>query len=136
MRKAVSAAFVGGWATAEPGAPLVLENESLPLTDTFALLTINLTTSSQTTMGRAGMRRVRRDGWFTVKLWTPADHGAHGAAALADLCRDLLEMIDIASPAPNDEPLTTGAGYTQPVGIGGDSYMCLVRVPFWYVETK
>jgi hypothetical protein len=38
--------------------------------------------------------------------------------------------------ASGDESLTTEAGTPLPIGTDGRWYMVLVRIPFWYVETK
>jgi len=95
-----------------------------------------LTTSGQMTQGAPGNRRVRRDGWIQVKLWAPADTGASSAAGMADSIRRMLEMVELASPVSGDEPVTTAAGATQPVGVDGRWYVTLVRIPFYYVETK
>ncbi len=86
--------------------------------------------------GRIGTRRVRRDGWITVKLWVPADTGTHGPAGLDDDVRRILEMVRLPSPIGGDEALTTFAANMLPVGVDGRWYMSLVRVPFWYAETK
>lgn len=136
MRELVSATFATGWASAQPSVPLDLENEALPSSDTFAALTITLTTSAQMTQGARKTRRVRRNGYVQVKLWTPADTGAAGGAGLADTVRTVLEMVELPSPLAGDEPVTTQAGNTSPIGIDGRWYMTLVRIPFWYAETK
>jgi hypothetical protein len=133
MREAVSAVFVAGWTA----TPFTLDNEAIDMgSSSFASLTITPTTSSQMTMGARGTRRTRRDGWITVKLWVTADTGATGMAALKGAVRNLLEMISIPSPLASDEQITTLAGSDTPVGVDGRWYMELVRLPFWYSETK
>jgi len=140
MRELVSSTFATGWRTAQPGVDFALENEGRRLppvgSDSFALATIILTTSGQMTQGALGNRRVRRDGWIQVKLWTPADTGAAGAAGMADSVRGLLEMVEMPSPNAGDEPVVTAAGSTQPVGTDGRWYLTLVRIPMYFVETK
>lgn len=139
MRELVSATFVAGWREAQPDVDFALENElgRLPPTGLarFALLTIIMTTAGATTQGARGTRRVQRNGVIQVKLWSPPDTGAAGAAALADSVREILEMIDMPLAA-GTEPVTTQAAATMPIGEDGAWYMTLVRVPFWYVETK
>lgn len=133
MREAVSAVFVAGWTA----TPFALDNEAVPMSATsFATLTITPTTSSQMTQGAPRSRRVRRNGWITVKLWVPADTGAAGMSVLKDAARELLEAIAIPSPLASDEQITTMAGSDTPVGVDGRWYMGLVRMPFWYSETK
>ena len=136
MRELVSTTFANGWLAAEPLVPLALENETLPSSDSFALLTIQLTTSLQMTQGAPSTRRVQRNGWISVKLWGPANAGAMGVALLADRARTLLEMVDMPSPVTGDEPVTTLAGVTRPAGTDSRWYMCVVQVPFWYSQTK
>jgi hypothetical protein len=140
MRELVSSTFATGWRTAQPGVDFALENEGRKLppsvAGSFALQTTMLTTSGQMTQGAPGSRRVRRDGWIQVKLWAPADTGASGAAGMADAVRVMLEMVELASPVAGDEPVTTGAGSTQPVGVDGKWYLTLVRIPLYFVETK
>jgi hypothetical protein len=114
--------------------------------DAYAFLTVTPTTSQQMTQGRKDTRRVRRNGWITVKLCTPPNIGTGRPlvpddrgprdAELADTAVAILEMVDMPSPAPGDEPVTTLAANRQPIGTDGRWYMSLVRVPFWYVETK
>lgn len=136
MREVVSSAMVTAWATAAPGIPLALENEARPSVDSFALLTITPTTSAQMTLGRAGIRRTRRDGWIVVKLWGPANAGSAGLAALADKVRVILEMVALPSPVAGEEPIVTFAGHTQPIGEDGRWSMSMVRVPCYWTETK
>lgn len=134
MRELVSSTFAAAWATAAPGVPLVLENEGIPSGDIQALLTIELTTSQQMTHGTRGARRTQRNGWIQVKLWSPANAGVAGAAALGDAVREILEMVSLPSPIAGDEPVTTQAANSGPSGTDGRWYMTLVRIPFWFVE--
>lgn len=136
MREVVSAAFKTAWEAAQPSVPLVLENEALPSSDTFVLMTIAMTSAAQTTHGRVGTRRVRRDGWIQVKLWSPANAGAAGMAGLCDTVRGILEMVSLPSPVAGDDPVTTLAANMGPSGADGRWYMQLVRVPFWFRELK
>lgn len=136
MRELVSATMVTAWTAQVPGIPLVLENEARPSADSFALLTITPTTSAQMTLGRAGIRRTRRDGWIVVKLWGPANAGSAGLAALADTVRGILEMVALPSPVVGEEPVVTFAAHTQPIGEDGRWYMSMVRVPCWWTQTK
>jgi hypothetical protein len=138
MREVISAAFVTGWTAAQPSVQFALENElgKLPPVgqENFALLTVAMTSSGQRTKGARGNRRVERQGWAQVKLWTPCDTGAGGAAALAGSVRAILEMVSISGPG--SEPVVTQAAVTQPGGTDGRWYMSLVRIPLSYTETK
>lgn len=137
MRELVSSTFVAAWATAAPGVPLALENEALPSANTFALLTITPTNSQQMTHGRVGQRKVRRNGWIQVKLWGPANVGAHGLTALSDAALGILEMVAFPPPIPGDDPVTTMAASGGGGGLSTDGrwFMYVNRVPFWYRET-
>lgn len=135
MREAVTAAFITGWGAT---SPLAIDNEpeDMPSSGNFAALTITTTTSQQRTQGAPGTRRVKRNAWATVKLWVPAGERTAGMAVLVQLVRSLLEMVDIASPIAGEEAITTLAASGLPVGTDGRWYIELVRVPFWYAETK
>lgn len=134
MRELVSSTFVAAWAAARPNIPLVLENEGHPSADSFAMLTITPTTSSQMTLGAAGTRRTARRGWIAVKLWGPAHAGSAGLTKLADTVRGIIEMVSI--PGAGDDPVNTEASDDQPIGTDGRWYMRLVRVPMTWTETK
>ncbi|HEU4727686.1 MAG TPA: hypothetical protein VFT22_07350 [Kofleriaceae bacterium] len=134
MRELVSSTFLTAWTAQAPTVPLVLENEVLPSSDRFALLTIVPTTSEQTTQGRVGTRRVRRNGWIQVKLWTPANGGSRELAQLGGIAGAILELSSFPSPVAGDEPVTTLAAQSGAGGTDGRWYMGLVRVPFWYAE--
>jgi hypothetical protein len=141
MRELVSDAFVTGWTAARPDVTFALENEgaSLPPDNAafFAYLTIVPTTSSQMTQGRSGTRRVRRDGWIQVKLWGPPGTGSSGLSGLVGTARDVLEMVSIPPSAPgSDEPVTTYGASTLEIDDDGRWFTMLVRIPFWYAETK
>lgn len=138
MRELVMSVFATAWAVQAPGVPLALENEALPTSNTFALLTIQPTTSAQITMNRPGARRVKRSGWLQVKLWGPVNAGSAGLSALGDVAQGILELQSFPSPVPEDDPVTT---YAAQAGAGGAStdgrfYMALVRVPFYWLETR
>ena len=140
MRELVSATFKAAWETAQPGVPLILENEAAPSGDEQVLLTIQPTMSQQATQGRAGTRKTRRNGWIQVKLWSPANAGTATATARGDAVRRILEMVSLPSPIPGDDPVTTMAESAGPRGhSSGDGsrwYMSLIRIPYWYFETK
>ena len=131
----ISATFAAAWPVAAPDVLLVLENEAVPSADRFVMLVVTMTTSRQTTQGPKRTRRVQRNGWIQGKTWSPANEGRAGAAALADAVRRVFEQVDLPSPVPGDEPVTTFAGVTQTIGTDGRWYLQLVRIPFWYVET-
>lgn len=144
--EAIEAAAAAAWATAAAGVPLALVNEPLPTSDTFAALTVQLTTGAQTTSGPRGTRRTRRDGWIQIKLWSPAGAGMTRSAAevtagvlpklseLADLVRGIVEETTFGASTP--DPVTTLAASSTPVVTDGRWAMTVVRVPFWYAETK
>lgn len=139
MRELVFGTFAAQWPTLSGGVPFALENESLPTTaDTFAQVTIVPTTSLQMTMGHLGIRRVRRNCWIQVKLWGPIDRGSAGLAALGDVVQTIFEMVELPSPVPGDDPVTTLAANAGASGASTDGrwYMGLVRVPMWYSETR
>lgn len=141
MRELVSATFATGWASARPDVSFALENEGASLPSDgdafFAYLTIVPTTSSQMTMGRGGTRRVRRDGWVQVKLWGPPGTGSKGLSGLVGTVCDVLEMVSIPPAVPgSDEPVTTYAASTLEIDDDGRWFTMLVRIPFWYAETK
>lgn len=138
MRELVSSTFVAAWTAAQPDIPLVLDNEAMPTAETFVSLTITPTTSQQITHGRAGRRKVRRNGWIQVKLWGPVDQGAAGLTVLSDVAQGILEMVSLPSPVPGDDPVTTLAANAGPGGADTDGrwWMQVLRVPMWYVETK
>lgn len=138
MRELISSTFAAAWSTAQPAVPLALENEAMPTSDTFAMLTIQPTTSELMTHGRAGTRKVRRNGWIQVKLWGPVDQGSAGLASLGDTAQGILELTSFPSPVAGDDPVTTYASQAGPSGASTDGrwYMALIRVPFWFRETK
>jgi hypothetical protein len=138
MRELVSATFATAWAAAEPEVPIWLENEAQPTAPAFVALTITPTTSRQMTQGRVGTRRVMRNLWLQVRLWSALDEGSARLAALGDVAQGILEMVSLSSPSASDEPLTTLAAQA---GAGGQSkigkwYVALLRIPGWYAETK
>lgn len=137
-RELLSATFATAWADAQPDVPLAVDNEVIALPDSgnFAALSIMLTTSSQMTHGGPGTRRVRRYGWAQVKLWVPAGTRTAGAGGLADSVRDILEARSFASPIAGDEALITLGASSTPPSEDGRWYTMVVRVPFWYAETK
>lgn len=144
----IEAAFNAGWPTAAPGVAYSLNNEAAATGDAFALLTTLVTSSAQRTHGRIGNRKVKRDGWIQVKLWSPAGIGMRRTpseisagvpmrgAELADAVRALLEMIALPSPIAGDDPVTTMAAMAGPVGEDGRWFLQLIRVPFWFTELK
>jgi hypothetical protein len=144
-RELISATFVTGWTAAHPTIPFALENEVRPDADAFAQLTIQLTVAGQMTQGAAGTRRERHNGWINVKLWTLANIGTASPATadgrgpratdLTETVRSVFRMRELASPVAGDEPITTGSPVPQPIGTDARWYMCLVRTPFWYVQT-
>lgn len=134
MRELVEATFTAGWTAAQPTIPLVLENEALPSADRFVMLTIVSTTSQQATMGRTGNRRVKRNGYALVKLWSPADQGVAGATALADAAQNILEMQALPSPLPEDDPVVFLASANGGNTTDGRYFMMLQRFPFWYSD--
>lgn len=138
MRELVASTFTAAWTAAQPDVPLALDNEALPTADTFISLTITPTTGAQVTHGRTGTRRFRRNGWLQVKLWGPANQGAAGLTALADAAQGILEAVSLPSPVAGDDPVTTLAANAGPGGASTDGrwWMQVVRVPFWYRETK
>lgn len=138
MRELVMSTFAAAWAVQAPGVPLALENEALPTSGTFAMLTINPTVSAQMTMGRAPFRRVKRQAWIQVKLWGPTDIGSASLAALGDVVHGILEMTSLPSPLPEDDPVTILAAQAGPSGASTDGrfYQALVRLPMWYSETR
>lgn len=140
MRELVTTTFHDAWRAARPDVDLALENEGrdlLPVGEgSSVLLTIDLTSSQQTTQGARGNRRVRRNGWIQVKFWVPANVGSKPAAELADVARGILEMVSMPSPVPGNEPLVTQGAAPSRGGEDGRWYMTLLRIPFWYVETK
>lgn len=137
MRELISSTFAAAWATAQPTVPLILENEAIPTGDTQALLTIVPTTSRQVTQGRTGARRVQRQGWIQVKLWTLANAGTATMAGLADAVGDVIEMIEIPDPT-GGEPIVTQAAAPGPSGNSSDGrwFMGTVRVPFRWGDQK
>lgn len=136
MRELVCSTFAAAWPTASGGVPFALENEALPSADTFVQLTITPTTGAQATHGKRGNRKVTRRGWIQVKMWGPANVGSAGLAALGDVAQGILEMVSLPSPIAGDDPVTTLAANNGPAGEDGRWYMGLLRVPFWYRETK
>lgn len=138
MRELVSAAFAAAWTAAQPSVPVALENEALPTSDTFVLLTITPTTSPQMTHGRVGNRKIRRNGWIQVKLWGPANTGSAGLTALADVAQGILELTQFPSPIAGDDPVTTlgSSGGGGGASTDGKFYMQVVRVPYWFVEAR
>lgn len=137
-RELISATFATAWVNAQPDVPLAVDNEVIALPDAgnFAALSIMLTTSSQMTQGGPGTRRVRRNGWAQAKLWVPAGTRTAGAGGLADTVRDILESKSFDSPITGDEALTTLGSNSTPPSEDGRWYTMVVRVPFWYAETK
>lgn len=137
----IESTFRAGWTAIEPLVPLILENESFPSSDEFAMLTTAMLGATQRTTGRAGTRKVMREGWIMVKLWSAVDTGMTRPAQLADEVRGILEMQSLPSPIAGDDPVTTKAevwsrrgGASE--GTDGRWYMQLVRVPFYYFEMK
>ena len=137
-RELISATFATAWSAAQPSVPLAIDNETISLPDTgnFAALSIALTTSSQMTQGGPGTRRFRRDGWALVKLWAPAGTRTAGASDMADTVRAVLEGKSFVSPIAGDEALTTLGSNATPPSNDERWYITVVRVPFWYAETK
>ena len=141
MRELVSATFVAGWGAAQPLVPFALEDEALPSTDEFAVLTIVPTTGMQMTQGRAGTRRVMRRLWIQIKLWSPAGNGAARITELGDAAQNIFELQSLPSPIPGDDPLTIQAATGIKRAGSADATdgrwtMLLVRLPAWYSETK
>lgn len=131
--------FAAAWATQAPDVPLVLENEAFPEGfDKLCLLTIIPTVSTQSTMGRAPFRRVRRQGWIQCKLWSPVNVGSAALSALGDVAQGILELKSLPSPLPEDDPITILAAQGGASGADTDGrwYQALVRMPFTYSETK
>lgn len=138
MRELVASTFLAAWTTAQPDIPVVLDNEAMPTADTFVSLTITPTTSRQATHGRIGNRKVRRDGWLQVKLFGPTNEGAAGLTALADVAQGILEMVSLPSPVPGDDPVTTLASNAGAGGADTDGrwFMQVLRIPYWFIETR
>jgi hypothetical protein len=136
MRELVAGTFLAGWTAALPDVPLWLEGEVRPTSDRFARLSVVPSASAQLTVGRAGTRRIRRHGWAVVKLWGPSNAGVAGVAAMVDVVKTILEVVSLDSPNASDERLTTQAANTEPGGEDPRWLMMLVRIPFWYSETK
>lgn len=139
MRELVSAAFIAGWTAAQPEVPFALEDEPLPTSDEFALLTIVPTTGGQMTQGRPGTRRVQRKIWIQVKLWSPAGAGAQRITQLGDDAQDIFELKSFPSPNAGDEPLTVQAATGIKRGGTADATdgrwtMLVVRLPATYYE--
>lgn len=139
MRELVSATFLTAWNERRPDVDVALENEDRDLppvgTESLVLLTIDVTGGAQRTQGGPGIRRVQRNGYLQAKFWTPANAGSRPAAELADVARGILELVQMPSPA-GGEPVVTQAAMPQRGGEDGRWYMTLLRVPFYYVETK
>lgn len=136
MRELIMSTFAAAWATQAPTVPLALENEALPTSAQFALLTIVPTVSQQITMNRPGARRVKRSGWIQVKLWSPVDTGSASLSALGDVAQGILELKSFPSPVPGDDPVTTLAAQAGAGGAATDGrfYMAVVRVQYWFTE--
>lgn len=137
----ISSTFLTAWTEAQPLVPVVLENEALPSVDEFAMLTTAMLGAQQRTHGKRGNRRVKREGWILVKLWSPANAGMQRPAQLADSVRQILEMVSMPSPISGDDPITTQAEVWSRRGSSGEGpdgrwYMSLVRIPFWFRELK
>ncbi len=136
--EALSAAFVAGWEAAEPAVPFALDNElvTLPTSGSFAAFNTLFTTSQQMTQGAPSTRRVRRQGWIQVKIWTPAGDRSQTAAGLAGTCRDIFELKTFDGPIFGEEPITVQSGWYAPVSNDGRWYIVLSRFPFWFAETR
>lgn len=133
---AIATAFVTGWSAAAPDVPFALRNEALPSSDTFALLTVTMTTGGQLTSGGVGERFVGRNGWIVVKLWTPTNQGTARMDALIELVKGVFEMKNIPGPVASDEAIDTGVTTPQDGGEDGRWFMMLARTPFVVYETK
>jgi hypothetical protein len=126
----IDAAFVAAWPTATGNLPLALENEALPTSSSFGLLTIKHTVSQpRTSGGLVGTRRIERRGWIFVKLWTPSNQGRKGFSTLADIVRGILEIKQLGS---SGDQLTIDAGLTQEVGDSTGYYIGVVQFPMRY----
>lgn len=139
MRELVMGTFAAAWSVQAPSVPLVLENEAFPSGFTsLCMLTVTPTVSTQMTMGRAPFRRIRRQGWIQAKLWAPPDVGSRDLAALGDIVQDILEFRSLPSPLPEDDPITILGAQAGASGASTDGkfYLALVRLPFWYTETR
>lgn len=140
MRELVSATFLEAWRATQPDVDVALENEGRALppvgSGSLVLLTIDVTTATQRTQGGRGIRRVQRGGAIQLKFWTPANAGSGPAAQLGDAARTILELVTLPSPVPGDEALVTQGAMPSRGAEDGRWYMTLLRIPFWYVETK
>lgn len=129
----ISNTFRDAWPAASGNLPLALDNEAMPSADSYATLSVKHTTSQQMTMGPVGSRRFRRDGHIYVKLWGPVDAGRAGLSALVGAVRIILEAVSLVV---GSDALTTQAAYTRELGADGKWWMCVVQIPFWYVEQR
>ncbi|HET9893236.1 MAG TPA: hypothetical protein VFQ42_22350 [Mycobacterium sp.] len=136
MREVVSAAFVTGWRAQRPDVPVWLENEAQPTADAYVSLTITPTTSRQMTLGRAGTRRVQRQVYLQVKIWSAKDAGSVPLAALGDVAQGILEMKSFGGSA-SDEPVITQLAQAV-LGKATEHRwsIAIMRIPAWYSETK
>lgn len=140
MRELVSATFATQWPVLHPEVPFALEDEAATIGDEFAMLTIIPTTARQATQGRPGTRRVRRDVWIQVKLWSPAGVGAKRITELGNDVQKIFELQSLVGPIAGDDPLTIQAstGFKRGGQAGttdGRWTMALLRFPAWYSDT-
>lgn len=124
----VSQRFLDRWPIEAPGVAYSLDGEPKPTDATFALCSIQHTTSKRLTLGRTP--RWEHSGLIKVKTWTPAVHaGRAPATTLGDAARRVFQGREL-SVDPLTEGMLIGEGETQYSGVDGNWYMQMIVFEF------
>ena len=109
---------------------LVLENEAIPESGTFAQLSLGAVDTQPLTAGEAGTRKYEARGLLMLKIWTPVNAGRAALSTLADAVRSIFsgQVLTVGG-----EDLVILTGSMRSTATDGGFYMGLVTWPVrWY----
>lgn len=128
-RKLIYDKFISAW-----GATTLIDTDNgefiEPESDPWVRLTARGQEGGQSSIGKKGNRRYKREGIFFVQIFTPVNTGTSESDTLAQLAINILEgerlSIDV----------WTGNSVNREVGAEGKWYATNVETEFTYEEIK